>query len=143
MSFEKLVIGLYEPVQAHKAISGLWPIVKPWIISEHRLHLEVRQQKRNDRQNRALHASITDISKQLEWAGRKRDVTTWKRLLMAAFLRARGEHLEILPALDGHGVDIVFERTSDLTVAECSEFQEYVYAWGSSHGVKFSAPEPK
>ena len=48
---------------------------------------------------------------------------------------------EVLPALDGHGVDIVFERTSRLTRAECAELMEYVYAWGAQHGVRFSAAE--
>lgn len=65
-----------------------------------------------------LHAVLTDISKQLEWAGAKRDTETWKRPLVAAWLRARGEALEMLSAIDGHGADIVFRRTSKLTRAE-------------------------
>ena len=80
-------------------------------------------------QNAKLHALIADIAKNLEWAGAKRDVETWKRLLTAAWLRARGEPIEMLPALDGHGVDIVFRRTSELTVNEMIELIEYIQAW--------------
>ena len=70
-----------------------------------------------------------------------RDVDTWKRLLTAGWLRARGESVEILPAIDGHGVDVVFRRTSNLTIKECAELIEYVHAWGAEQGVRFSAPE--
>ena len=71
------------------------------------------------------------MATQIEWAGKRRDVETWKRLLIAAWLRARGESVELLPALDGNGVDVVFARTSKLTGAECSELCEFIYAWGS------------
>jgi hypothetical protein len=47
----------------------------------------------------------------------------------------------MLPAIDGHGVDLVFRRTSQLTNAECNELIEYVQAWAVDQGVKFSAPE--
>ena len=78
---------------------------------------------------------LADISKQMEWAGKKRDIECWKRLLTAAWLRARGEPLEMLPAVDGHGVDIVFRRTSELTKAECAELCDYIMAWAIDNGV--------
>lgn len=71
----------------------------------------------------------------------ERDVDTWKRLLTAAWLRARGEHVEMLPAIDGNGVDIVFRRTSQLTKAECAELSEFVMAWAVDNNVRLSAPE--
>lgn len=33
------------------------------------------------------------------------------------------------PALDGHGVDIVFRRTSKMTKAEVNELIEFIEAW--------------
>lgn len=104
-------------------------------VAGHRLVLEVRPEKRSDAQNRLLHACLSEISKQVEWAGCKRDVDTWKRLLTAAWLRARGEPIEMLPALDGHGVDIVFRRTSQLTKAECAELSEFVMSWAAERGI--------
>ena len=86
-------------------------------------------------QNAKLHALITSIAKIKEWAGAKRDVETWKRLLTAAWLRARGEPIEMLPALDGHGVDIVFRHTSQLDVAEMIEEIEYIQAWAIENGI--------
>lgn len=97
--------------------------------------VEVKPIKRSLPQNAKLHALITDISLSIPWAGQKRDVEVWKRLLTAAWLRARGEPLEMLPALDGHGIDIVFRRTSELTVNEMIELIEYVQAWAVDQGV--------
>ena len=98
--------------------------------------VEIKPITRSLAQNAKLHALITDIAKSLEWAGAKRDVETWKRLLTAAWIRARGEPIEMLPALDGHGVDIVFRRTSELTVNEMIELIEYVQAWATDKGIE-------
>lgn len=98
--------------------------------------VEIKPITRSLAQNAKLHALISDIARNLEWAGTKRDVETWKRLLTAAWLRARGEPIEMLPALDGHGVDIVFRRTSELTVNEMIELIEYIQAWAVGAGVE-------
>jgi hypothetical protein len=79
--------------------------------------------------NAALHAEISEIAATVPWAGKLRSVETWKRLLVAAWLRARGESLEVLPALDGHGVDIVYAPTSQMTGAQVRELLDYIGAW--------------
>ena len=132
---EKITLKLWSPTQAAKDLPGVWAWIKAMTVAGHRLVLEVRPEKRSDAQNRLLHACLSEISKQVEWAGCKRDVDTWKRLLTAAWLRARGEPIEMLPALDGHGVDIVFRRTSQLTKAECAELSEFVMAWAAGRGI--------
>ena len=132
---ERITLPLINPVQAHQAIETAWRHAKAWLMAGHRLTLEVRSEKRSDAQNRLLHACLSEISKQVEWAGAKRDVDTWKRLLTAAWLRARGESVEVLPAIDGHGIDVVFRHTSKLTKAECAELSEFVMAWAAERGV--------
>ncbi len=139
---ERITMSLYNAQQAHQTIQTAWRHAKGWLMaSDTRLTLEIRPEKRSDAQNRLLHACLSEISKQVEWAGAKRDVDTWKRLLTAAWLRARGEPIEMLPALDGHGVDIVFRRTSQLTKAECAELSEFVMAWAAERGIVIHAPE--
>ncbi len=93
------------------------------------MRVEIKERKRSLDQNAKLHSLLGDIAKQVPWAGQKRDTETWKRLMTAAWLRARGDQVEFLPALDGHGVDVVFCRTSDLTIPEVSELIEYINAW--------------
>jgi hypothetical protein len=132
---------LFNPQQGYQAILGLWPLIKSHLMAGQRLVIEVKEMTRSVEQNAKLHATLTDIARQIEWAGAKRDVDTWKRLLTAAWLRARGESVEILPAVDGHGVDVVFRRTSSLTVKECAELLEFVQAWAVENGVRLSAPE--
>lgn len=134
----RLTLQLWEPVQAHRALMHAWVNAKALLLAGHRLVLEIRPETRSDAQNRLLHACLSDISRQVEWAGAKRDVDTWKRLLTAAWLRARGDQVELLPAIDGHGVDIVFRRTSQLSRSECAELSEFVMAWAAGQGVALS-----
>lgn len=134
------LLRLHDPQQAWTALNRLWPDIKAWTMAGNALELEVRPERRNTAQNALLHAMLTEVSRQVEWAGKKRDVEAWKRLLTAAWLRARGESVEILPAVDGHGVDVVFRRTSSLTKAECAELVDYVHAWAVERGVELSEP---
>lgn len=142
MADNRLVMRLYNAQQAHGAMQQAWAHVKGWLCAGGAsLVLEVKPETRSDRQNRFLHAMLGDIAAQVEWAGKKRDAETWKRLLVAAWCRVQGEAVEILPALDGHGVDIVPRRTSKLSKAECAELIEFVTAWAVEHGVVLTAPD--
>ena len=98
--------------------------------------VEIKPKNRTLDQNAKIHALIQEISRKIIWAGKLQEVETWKRLLTAAWLRARGEPVEMLPAIDGFGVDVVFRPTSKLTVEEMSEFIEYVTAWAVEQGIQ-------
>ena len=89
----------------------------------------IKPPTRNLEINAALHAKLTEIADTREWAGKRWDVETWKRLLVAAWSRATGEALVMLPALDGAGVDIVFRRTSAMTQAEVRELLTFIECW--------------
>jgi len=96
---------------------------------------------RNLDQNAALHAALTDIARQVEWNGKKLSLEVWKRLCMASWLREEREKPMMIPALDGNGVDVVYERTSKLSKAQCSSLLEWCYAFGAEQGVKFATRE--
>ena len=64
-----------------------------------------------------------------------------ERLLTAAWSRVHGQHVEVLPAIDGHGIDVVFRHTSKLTKAECAELSEFVMAWAAERGIVIHATE--
>lgn len=97
--------------------------------------VEIKPRTRSLDQNSKLHAMISFISKHLPWGGDYQTIETWKRLLTAAWLRARGEQIDLLPALDGHGVDVVFRHTSTLTIPEVSELIEFIYAWATEQNI--------
>ena len=132
-----------NPNQSREAMVRLWvEFLKPALAAGRRMVLTAKPETRSLAENALLHAMLTHISRHQQWAGKKRDVDTWKRLLIAAWCRARGEAIELLPALDGHGVDIGFRRSSDRTVAECAELIEFIYAWGVMNDVRFP-PDPR
>jgi len=126
---------LVNAQQAHQTLQSLWNWAKPRLMDGHRLTISVSEATRSSEQNAKLHATLNEIARQAKWAGQKWDAEVWKRLLTAAWMRTRGEQLVMLPALDGHGVDIVFRRTSSLSKAECSDLLEYVIAWAAQNGV--------
>lgn len=128
-------VTLYNAQQAGVSMRKVWDWCKPRLIAGQRLVLTVRGEKRNTAQNAKLHALIGEIAAQKEWAGQRWDAETWKRLLTAAWMRANGERVLVVPALDGAGVDVVFRPTSRLTKAECSDLLEFVQAWAAQHGV--------
>lgn len=130
---ESLTIELHSRQQARAALTGqVFPYLDQALQAGRRCVLSLKPQKRSLPQNARLHARLTEIAERHEWAGRKWEVEVWKRLLTAAWLRARGEGVVVLPALDGQGVDVVFRRTSDLTAAECGELMEFIDAWEAS-----------
>lgn len=114
-------------------IAGM-PLDKPVKIS-------VKPADRSSDQNRALHAALSDISRQVEHYGKTFDVETWKRLCTAAWLREEGEQAQLIPAIDGKGFDLVFARTSKLTVKQCASLLEWVFAYGAQMGVRWTQPD--
>lgn len=135
---ERMTIRLWEPAQAHKQLMHAWAeCIKPMLVGGHRLVLEVKPEPRSSEQNRLLHAALTDIAQQVEWMGQKFTVEVWKRLCMASWLREKKEQPMLIPALDGNGFDVIFERTSKLSRTQCSELLEWCFAFGAEHEVKF------
>lgn len=126
---ETLKATMLNPVQGHQVITNAWMLAKSLLLAGHRCTLEVKPETRSDSQNKLLHALIGEIAASHEWCGKKHDTETWKRLLVAAWTRARGESVELLPALDGHGVDIVYSRTSKMSKAQVNELIEFIEAW--------------
>ena len=132
---ERIVLPLWEPVQAHKALMHAWTHAKAWLMSGHRLTLEIRPEKRSDAQNRRLWAMLADISAQVDWYGQKLTSEEWKDVLSAGLKRTK-----VVPGLDG-GFVVCGQSTSRMTRAEMCELQELMEAFGAQQGVKFRAPE--
>jgi len=133
-------ITLFNAHQGHAELMKLWPEIKNHLIAGHRLELSVRPAKRSDAANARLHALLGEVSKQKEWAGQMWDTEDWKRFMVAAWLRTKHQQVRMVPAIDGHGFDVLYERTSTLSGAEVSELMSFIEAWGAEHGVEFAEP---
>jgi hypothetical protein len=101
----------------------------------------IKEKDRSGDQNRALHAMLADISRQVEHYGKKFDVETWKRMCTAAWLREEGEQAQLIPALDGNGFDVVFVHTSKLNMKQCASLITWVEAYGTQAGVRWTQPD--
>lgn len=139
MTDDRVNVLLFNPQQAYQQLLEVWSWCKAMLFAGHRLVLEVRPENRSDAQNRLLHSRFNDIRKQCEWAGRKWETDEWKRLLTAAWCRTRNEGVEMVPALDGKGFDVLYQRTSQLSRRDCADLSEYVMAWGTQQGVQWCA----
>jgi hypothetical protein len=132
---------LIDAQQAHKRLQALWREAKPWLLAGHRLVITIKPEGRTSGQNAALHAWIGEIAANCTLGGQQHDAEVWKRALVAAWTRERGEPVLIIPAIDGQGVDLVPKRTSALTKAECAELLEYVVAYATQQGIGVEEPE--
>jgi hypothetical protein len=104
----------------------LWQPGSPWT-------LEIREPKRSDEQNAALHGLIQQIIRQRPMNnGVRMDMALWK----ASFMQAMGEEIRFVPTLDGDGVFPIGLSTSALSKARFSELIEFVLAWCAREGIE-------
>ena len=133
---DRIKLTLFEPVQAHKVLTQqIWPLIKASLMAGHRMVVEVKKETRSLEQNARMWAMLTDVSKQVNWYGRKLAPENWKDVLTAALTKQ-----EVVPGIDG-GFVVLGKSTSQMTKAEMSELQELMQAFGAQQGVKFTAPE--
>lgn len=111
------------------------------LIQQGGVVVTVGKLNRSSEQNRRCHAMLADIARQAEWAGQKFTAEIWKRLCVAAWLRECGGKPMLIPALDGNGVDIIFERTSKLTVKQMASLIEWMFSLGAELGVNWTDPD--
>lgn len=129
----KQALDLYNPVQAHQALTGqLWPAVKSLLLAGHRLTLELRTQTRSSAQNRLMWAMLGDVARQVEWHGQKLDAEDWKHIFSASLNNHRA-----VPGLNG-GFVVLATKTSRMTKQEMSDLIELMHAFGAQHDVIFT-----
>ena len=129
---DRMTIRLYSPSQAHQEMSKAWELVKAMLISGHRMVLEVRPETRSLEQNRPLWATLTDISRQVNWYGQTLTPEEWKDCFTAALKKQK-----VVPGIDG-GFVVCGSSTSKMTKPEMAEMQELMMAFGVEHGVEFN-----
>lgn len=132
----RMQITCVNPVQAHGAMtSQLWPQLKAMLTAGHRMIIELKPETRSLAQNARLWAMLTDISKQVDWYGRKLSQEEWKHVFSASLKRQ-----DVVPGLDG-GFVVLGLSTSKMTKAEMADLQTLMEAFGAQQGVRFTAPK--
>lgn len=99
--------------------------------------VEIKEQTRTLEQNAKLHAMLQDISRQIDYMGKRRGVEFWKGLFVSGWQMATGQNPEIVPGLEGEFINIR-ESTATMGVRKISSLIEYIYPWAIEHNVRFS-----
>ena len=124
---DKQTIFLVGPVQKQYA--------KQCIDAAHADYVcEIKKKTRSIIQNSRLWAMLGDISRQVEWYGKKMSPESWKHVFSAALKKQ-----EAVPGLDG-GFVVLGQSTSKMTIAEMRDMQELMSAFGAERDVQWTEP---
>ena len=115
------------PTNRRTMIDYLMAAPEGWIV-------EIHEPTRSLQQNAALWAALGDISRQVEWYGKKLSPHDWKHIFSSSLKKQN-----VVPGLDG-GFVVLGISTSKMTIKEMSDLLELAHAFGAEHGVRFSAP---
>ena len=150
---ERLTMPLWEPVQAHKAITHIYNTAKPYLMAGHRMVAKLEPETRRDNHNRHFHSLIGQIAQQMgERVPDLADAEDAKRILISAFrIDTRndsdlaGEWAKFGDIRMGRGlrgeVVLMGIQSRDFTIKLARAFIAWLEAFGAEHGVVFKAPK--
>ena len=101
------------------------------------LVVKIQPMTRSLEQNSKLHALLSDISKQCEFNGQKRDIDTWKMIMVSAHKIATGGQAEMVIGLEGEVINLR-ESTAQMSVKRLASLIEYVQSWAVENDVILS-----
>lgn len=134
-------ITLFNAQQGHTAMSSLWPEAKALLMAGKRLVVELKEPTRSSEASAKFHAMCGDFAKSGKtWAGKARSLEEWKVLLISGHAVATKQGAEMVPGIEGEFLNIR-ESSARMSIQRMNSLIEYTYAFGSSVGVRFTAPE--
>ncbi len=92
---------------------------------------EIKPKTRSLEQNARMWAMLTDVSRQVEWCGKKLTPEAWKCVFSASLKKQ-----DVVPGLHGDFV-VIGQSTSQMTIREMGELMELMEAFGAERGVRF------
>ncbi len=126
---------LHNAQQGHAAYNAMWPQIKAHLMAGQPMVVEVKERTRSLEQNARLWAMLTDISRQVDWYGKKLTPDAWKCVFSVSLKKQ-----DVVPGLHGDFV-VIGQSTSKMTVREMTDLMELMSAFGADKGVRFTAPE--
>jgi hypothetical protein len=97
--------------------------------------VSIKAPTRSLMQNNRLWALLTDVSRQVDWYGKKLTPENWKDVFTAALKKQ-----EVVPGIEG-GFVVLGTSTSKMTKTEMVDLQELISAFGAEHQVKWTENE--
>ena len=131
----RMTVTMFNAQQGHQALLSVWMQAKAMLTSGHRMVLSLAPETRSLAQNARLWAMLTDISKQVDWYGRKLSPDDWKHVFSASLKKQ-----DVVPGIDG-GYVVLGLSTSKMTKAEMCDLQTLMESFGAQKSVKFRDSE--
>jgi hypothetical protein len=125
------VFILAHPIARQRALEAVKTAPDGFAVS-------VSEPTRSLDQNSRLWAMLGDVSRQVEWYGRKLDSESWKHIFSSALKK-----MDVVPNLDGTGFVALGLSTSRMSKRELGDLMELISAFGAERGVEWSEPERK
>lgn len=94
--------------------------------------ISITPAKASDELTSRMHCAIRCIAKQMTWDGETLNEEDWKRLLVGSLAGQR-----VVRAVDAGGWVVLDKRTSRMSGPQKFDLVEFMYAFGSQHGVIF------
>jgi hypothetical protein len=98
--------------------------------------VSISEPTRNLEQNARMWAMLAEISRQVDWYGKRLSSEDWKAVFTSSLRR-----LEVVPNLDGTGFVALGTSTSRMSKREMSDLIELMFAFGAERGVEFADVE--
>lgn len=95
--------------------------------------VEIKEKTRSLEQNSLLWALLTDVSRQVDWYGRRLSPENWKNVFSAALKKQ-----DVVPNIDGDGFVVLGQSTSKMGKREFSDLVEIIQSFGAQRGVVWS-----
>lgn len=105
------------------------------LSEDYPLVVKISDPDRTLAQNDLFHALCGDTARQLQWAGKTRDLASWKVLYVSGHAIATGKPGEVVPGLEGEFCAIR-ESTAKMGIKRMSSLIEYSKAFAITSGVK-------
>lgn len=105
------------------------------LTNRKKLTIEVKDVNRSLEQNARMWAMLADVSRQVDWYGRKLTPEEWKHVFSASLKKQ-----DVVPGLDG-GFVVLGQSTSKMSISEMAALMELMEAFGAQKGVRFTCPE--
>jgi hypothetical protein len=125
MSKRVYIVGAH-PMSRRNAVQAVQDAPDGYAVS-------IGEPGRSGEQNARLWASLGEISRQVEWYGKRLAPEDWKHVFTASLKK-----LQVVPNLDGTGFVALGLSTSRMSKRELSELLELIYAFGAERGVVFA-----
>jgi hypothetical protein len=123
------VFRLVHQTARQRAVEAVKSAPEGYVVS-------VKEPTRSLEQNARLWAMLGDVSRQVDWYGKRLTSEDWKHIFSSSLRR-----LEVVPNLDGTGFVALGMSTSRMSKREMSDLIELIAAFGAERGVEWSELE--